>query len=792
MRNSSSPYRGAVIIIFVALIAAASMAAETSGHPLGNFTINHFSRIETNPARIRVRYVIDMAEIPTFQETRAIAKETDGTLSNAELKNYLDRVAPLYAEGLLITVDGARVPLEIVSKSISILNGSGGLPTLRIACDFEGDVKATESNRARHLRFEDTNFSDRIGWREIVVIAAAGTNIFNSSAFGSAVTDELKTYPADMLAAPLDERRAQLSWTIGAVPDGAVALRTRDGRPAANARDGFAELIAVPEVTPLVALLGILLAAGLGALHALSPGHGKTIVGAYLIGSRGTARHAAFLGLTVTMTHTFGVFALGLITLFASQYILPERLFPILSFVSGAIVAAIGLSLFARRLRAAIKDFNNYHTPLDDAHDAHSHEHARENLLPHDHTHHGDQDHSHLIHSHGGRAHTHLPPGTDGSRVTWRSLLALGVSGGLLPCPSALVVLLSAISLHRVGYGLALVLAFSVGLAATLTGIGLAFVYAKRFVKHSFKQSRVVRVLPVLSAFIIACVGAAICYEALAQSGIHLFALTGNALGQSAANGFAGGEPSLASVSAFAVLGLGLVFGLKHATEVDHVVAVSTIVSEHRNVFRSALVGVLWGVGHTASLIVVGGIVLALRIEIPERIANWLEFCVALMIIILGINALTRALSNRADVHVHVHSHDGFSHKHVHFHEEGATHFGATAGLHSHTLSRIGFKPLLVGAMHGLAGSAALTLLVLTQIESVALGLLYLTVFGVGSIVGMLLMSGLIGLPFALSSRRLSHLNSGLRAVAGALSITFGLWYAYETGIASGLLRSLR
>lgn len=250
-------------------------------------------------------------------------------------------------------------------------------------------------------------------------------------------------------------------------------------------------------------------------------------------------------------------------------------------------------------------------------------------------------------------------------------------------------------------------------------------------------------------------------------------------------------ETALTSISAFALLGLGLVFGLKHATEADHIVAVSTIVSEQRSLLRSALVGGLWGVGHTLSLIVVGIIVLALRVAVPETIAHWLEFGVALMIVGLGTSALLRgARRRRADVHLHQHKHDGVSHVHIHFHERETKHKGAGAA-HSHAVSSIGFKPLIVGAMHGLAGSAALTLLVLTQVDSTALGLLYLAVFGVGSIAGMLLMSGLIGLPFALSARRFKGVHYGLQTVAGALSIAFGLWYAYQTGIASGLWRTL-
>jgi ABC-type nickel/cobalt efflux system permease component RcnA len=223
---------------------------------------------------------------------------------------------------------------------------------------------------------------------------------------------------------------------------------------------------------------------------------------------------------------------------------------------------------------------------------------------------------------------------------------------------------------------------------------------------------------------------------------------------------------NLESLSTLAVLGIGLVFGLRHATEVDHVVAVSTIVSQHKNVLRSAAVGAMWGAGHTAALLVIGALVLSLRVAIPERVSSWLEFGVALMIIGLGISALWRALRRSSEVHVHQHSHDGLSHKHVHFHEKQTRHEPSSHSAHSHDVSRIGWKPLLIGTMHGLAGSGALTLLVLTQISSPWVGMLYLGIFGVGSIVGMLLMSGLIGLPFALTSRNLTHVHHRLQTVA--------------------------
>ena len=765
------------ILLAVGVVVGCSVVA--FAHPLGNFTINHFTRIEIGAEKIRLRYVIDMAEIPTFQELQGITGNSEGPPSKAELDAYAARVTARYADGLLLVVDGARLPLRVLATQANLLTGAGGLQTMRVECDFVGTIPSDSLVAVRRLRLEDHNYPDRIGWRELVVAPLPGTSVFNSSACGSGITDGLKAYPADMLAAPLDERRADLSFSQGAIPAGARALLARDGRPVAiPARNRLAELIAVPRLTIGVALFGLLVAVLLGGLHALSPGHGKTVVGAYLVGSRGTARHAAFLGLTVTITHTAGVFALGVATLLASQYVVPERLFPVLSLLSGAIVVAIGASLLIRRLRAAIGGHAHAH-----AHESHSHD--PEHTHSHEHDHAGDPMQPH---SHGGRVHSHLPPGADGAPVTWRSLLALGISGGILPCPSALVVLLAAISLHRVGYGLLLVVAFSAGLAGVLTTVGLAFVYAGRLLKSTGGFGRVARVLPVFSAFVITCAGAAICYEALNQAGLNVFQFISqltSRLGAITANA----EPSFISVGALGVLGIGLVYGLKHATEVDHIVAVSAIVSEHRKLARAAIVGGLWGAGHTASLVLVGTCVLALRIAIPEHVASWLEFAVALMIIGLGMVAFRRALRSRSDFHAHKHGHGDLSHAHIHFHKE-SSHIDP-AQPHSHSVARIGLKPTLVGAMHGLAGSGALTLLVLTQIQSSALGLLYLGVFGLGSIIGMLLMSGLVGLPFVLSSRKFGGIHYSLQMIAGALSITFGLWYAYETGIASGLLSFL-
>ena len=250
---------------------------------------------------------------------------------------------------------------------------------------------------------------------------------------------------------------------------------------------------------PWTILTSLLIAAILGGVHAFTPGHGKTVVGAYLVGSRGTARHALLLGLVVTATHTLGVYALGLGTLAASAWIVPERLFPWISVISGLLVVAVGASLATSRLRAAAGHHHHHHHG-----DHHHHDHE------HDHHHHHEHDHDH--------GHAHLPqPGTP---MTIRSLVALGVSGGLLPCPSALVVMLGAIALGRVAFGLALIVGFSVGLASVLTAIGIVLVYARGLLERLPLDGRFARYAPVASALVISLAGIAVVVEALAQMGV--------------------------------------------------------------------------------------------------------------------------------------------------------------------------------------------------------------------------------------------------------------------------------
>jgi ABC-type nickel/cobalt efflux system permease component RcnA len=229
-----------------------------------------------------------------------------------------------------------------------------------------------------------------------------------------------------------------------------IAISRRVGMPT---EENLKAMVADPELSPTFVISALHAATVWGAAHSLTPGHGKAIVGAYLVGARGTAWHALYLGLTVTVTQTLGVFVLGLVATLAAGHVEPETLYPWLGVLSGLIVLALGVVMPVSRIRQ--------NTPANQKHLHH-------------------QAHSHLRDGQDEHDHSHLPPGADGSPVTWRSLLTLGISGGLLPCPSAMVLLLTAVALHRIGFGLALVVAFSVGLAGVLTVVGLLFIKGDR------------------------------------------------------------------------------------------------------------------------------------------------------------------------------------------------------------------------------------------------------------------------------------------------------------------------
>jgi ABC-type nickel/cobalt efflux system permease component RcnA len=687
---------------------------------------------------------MDVAEIPGMQEIATIDLNKDGMLDDNEEKSYRDGKIRQLLSNIHPMLDGQPISFALVHTSLSFPEGQGGLKTVRLASVFENEVEF--SGNVHTFSFRDENFVSGRGWKEIVVMSMGGATIHESSAPDKDITNELRSYPADMLSTPLNLNKVTVSFIAGTTASQSAFLSFND-RLVQKASDGFAELISARELSPTVIIISLLIALVLGAGHALTPGHGKTIVAAYLVGSRGTAKHAAFLGFTVTATHTIGVFAMGLIALFASQYILPETLFPWLSLMSGLIVVGIGVSLFMKRLQLATR-------PTVHPNDGHTHT---------EHEHNGHE------HTHDGTTHSHLPPGADGTPVTWKSLFALGVSGGLLPCPSAIVVLLSAIALGRIGFGLLLIASFSLGLAGVLTGIGLLMVYARRYFERFNTSGPLLRWLPVVSSLVVSIAGAVISLQAFGQTGIQF--------------------PQFDTVNAstpggISLLVLGFVLGLKHALDADHLIAVSTIVSERKGVLSSSIVGALWGLGHTASLLIVSVLVIALQIQIPDRIALGMEFAVALMLVALGVNVLFKVFRG-GQFHTHVHTHLDFmhAHPHVHSHEHVSSHHKQPFSLLPHSAMTFlgkGKKSVMIGMVHGLAGSAALMLIVLATIPSPGLALAYVGIFGLGSVGGMMAMSALIGIPFVLTANRSETLNFIVRGASGFLSIGFGIFYAWQ------------
>lgn len=556
--------RRLVPLIALLFLAAMGRPAVAWAHPLGNFTINRYSRLEVQPEIIRIRYVLDEAEIPTYQDMALL--HPGGVPTAAERQRFLVARVEQLRSNIHLTVDGRPlgIALEPDSAALSFPPGQGGLPLLRITAWFRADLGARIATGATVVDLVDDNDDDRLGWKEIVVRGLAGVAIQQSTATAVDHSDELRSYPQDMLSSPLDVRSAHFSFAAapgsgGGATGTLLQPRGRSTGFLAATTDAFTALISRQALSLPFILFALLAAVALGSVHALSPGHGKTIVGAYLVGSRGTARHAALLGLAVTITHTSGVFALGFLTLFASRYIVPERLYPWLGAASGLLVAAIGGWLLFVRLRAAARSSNGASghrhathrpelaiAPVSTPPLAQARAHPHEQGQAHAHVHNGDHDHGrehghqhpHVRPDHGspgnggpahapgvqGPAHVHdgvshqhdLPAG----QITPRGLIALGVSGGLLPCPSALVVLLAAISLHRVAFGIVLVIAFSIGLAGVLTGIGLLLVYARGFFDRFRLELGLWRLLPAASAAVVLALGLAISLQAAAQSGL--------------------------------------------------------------------------------------------------------------------------------------------------------------------------------------------------------------------------------------------------------------------------------
>jgi ABC-type nickel/cobalt efflux system permease component RcnA len=507
----------ALTVLAVIYVLVAPLPGST--HPLGNFSISHYTAIHLEADAVELRYVIDMAEIPTFQEIQdtKIAPQS----GHPSLPGYLRQRVDGLRSGLLLELDSARLPLDVESSEVIFPPGAGGLPTLKLGIRLRAALGGASTADLHELRYRDRNFPGRAGWKEIIVTAGREVTLVNSSAPERDRSRELADYPTDLLNSPPQDVEANVifspAWIQGEGAVNAADDVSREGRDALLAdrprleagrlapnrqltpRSSFTEMVAAPQLRLGIVLAAMAVAVGLGAFHALEPGHGKAVVAAYLVGSRGTVWHALMLGLIVTGTHTVGVYLLGVVTLLASHYVVPDQLYPWLGATSGLIIAGLGGSLSLRRY-AALDHFQPH---------AHHHPHL------HHHTHRAGVEHAH---PHAHQPHRHQHPQT---MVAPRDLLALGITGGIVPCPAALVVLLSALSLNRVGLGLLLIAAFSLGLAAVLIAIGILMVYAHRLMaRFQGDGALLTRWLPLTSAALMTGFGLAIALQALVSADI--------------------------------------------------------------------------------------------------------------------------------------------------------------------------------------------------------------------------------------------------------------------------------
>lgn len=520
----------ALVALVVSVLTLLGSASGAAAHPLGNFTVNHYADVEVSSGVIRVTYVVDLAEIPSFQ----VRDELD-----ADPEAWADDRIDEVLRSVALEVDDERLELIPVDRRLSRPEGQAGLTTTRLAVLLEARLPGSGDEEVHEGRFVDAGDEGRIGWREIVVDAAGDARIVRSDVPAEDLSDALRSYPEDRLASPLDVREASFSFVPGTVEVARTALDDGDG--VGRAGDRFAGLLDRDDVTPVVlaGMLGVALLVGAG--HALAPGHGKTVMAAYLIGTRGRPVDAVLLGVIVSVMHTASVLLLGLVLYQVDESFALDRIYPALTLVSGVGVLVVGVWLAttrARALRAVVDpdpDPDRDHgaptsgtaapvavavavvergaaspavatiAPPDPDHDHGHPDHGHPDHGHHDHPDHdlGGHDHGH---HHGPGGHSHdLPEGV--APLSRRGLVLLATAGGVVPSPSAVIVLVSAFTLGRVGLGLALVGAFSVGLAVTLTAVGLTLVFGSRAFGDRLSH-RVVRIFPLVGGVALLVLGA--------------------------------------------------------------------------------------------------------------------------------------------------------------------------------------------------------------------------------------------------------------------------------------------
>ncbi len=460
-----------------------------TAHPLGMSSVNRYLGVKLHPTEVEVDYLLDLAELPAYAEIESLDADHDERVTPAERDRYLDGLVPRITAAITLTVAGQRVALTPRLRRIEAPPGQNGLSTLRIILELRGPLPPPSSPSVT-VEVGDIFRGERGGWREIEGLASDTARVTSTSLPTGPRAGRALDYPTREGPAPPTLRQDHAVFTFTLASGSGPSVRPApaiDRRPGASEGARLAAALRDPSRSVGFILSALALAFALGAGHALSPGHGKTLVAAYLVGSRGDLRHALLLGLTVTLTHTASVFLLGLFALGVERTLGTEKLLRTLELLSGALVAALALSQLPGRWR-------------------------RWRGLPDPRAHHHHHEAGALAHDHGdGVMHTHLPP----EALSLRSLVALGVSGGLVPCPGALVLLLAAMSLHRVGFGMVLLVAFSLGLATVLTAVGSMFVLARRRFDALPLDGKLAKGLPVLSSLAVLGLGVAIIARAV-------------------------------------------------------------------------------------------------------------------------------------------------------------------------------------------------------------------------------------------------------------------------------------
>ncbi|MCU1345768.1 MAG: hypothetical protein JWL70_2034 [Acidimicrobiia bacterium] len=479
--------RQALVGLMAAAIVTLAPWATAAAHPLGNLTVNTSVELRLSPEAINADVVLDLAELPTVQARQAMDTNNDNAVSDSEAAQYRTQECRSLADGLHTTVDQQAVKWAVGDSALAFPVGQGGLVTLRLTCSLGGPQP---SGTTTHVVLNDSNLNDRIGWREIVAVGD-GMTLSSSTVPTTSSSMRLTQYPK-LSSSPPRQLQATVVATIGGprLAAGAGAVPSAGTHPQARGADGltqrFNSIIGKRHLSLPLGLLALAVAMLLGAIHSLAPGHGKTLMAATVVSRSGTNAQILGIGGTVAVTHTAGVLALGTM-IWTSQSIAPDRLLPWLTVASGALLLAAGLGLLIRRLVTG-QPLHHHHFGPVGTHDhphPHSHEaahdHASHDHASHDHPPHAHAPHDHAPHDHGHHDHDHdhgdpKLEGTGPASPSNRWVVLMGIAGGLVPTPSALLVLLGAAALGRTWFGVVLVGAYGVGMAATLVAAGVILV----------------------------------------------------------------------------------------------------------------------------------------------------------------------------------------------------------------------------------------------------------------------------------------------------------------------------